>query len=125
MAVVNVLTEGGPPELVGARLDTAAPDAVRVRGWRELLLCYGFYYAYSRARGASNGSAGEARSNAWQLVGWERDLGMYHERSLQQLEAATRAALAAVVVPLAELVGVLEPVHPVLADRAGHGLALE
>lgn len=88
MAIVNIFTEGGTHRNLDARPQTVAPAALAsapVRGWRELLLCYGFYFAYARARGVSDGNPGEARRNAWKIVEWERSLGMYHERSLQKL----------------------------------------
>ena len=54
----------------------------------------------------------------------QRGVEVHAHGGLQQLEAATRAALTAVVVPLTELVGVLEPIRAT-AQRARQVAALE
>ncbi len=89
MTIVNVFDPGGPGDSATARAPIDSPplalDPAPVRAWRELLLCYCFYFAYARTRGASDASPGEARRNAWTLVEWERALGLYHERALQRV----------------------------------------
>jgi hypothetical protein len=53
--------------------------------WREILMAYGFYFAYSRVRGKGRAAGLDALENARRLIEWERTLGMYHEHSFQQL----------------------------------------
>ncbi|HEX4982087.1 MAG TPA: phosphatase PAP2 family protein [Ilumatobacteraceae bacterium] len=53
--------------------------------WREAMICYAFYYAYTRIRGKSRGTALESLRNARRLINWERTLNVYHEHTLQRL----------------------------------------
>ncbi|MGZ8715330.1 MAG: phosphatase PAP2 family protein [Mycobacterium sp.] len=65
--------------------DGDAPITVqRPALWREALLCYAFYYAYTRIRGKSRGTAVESLRNARRLINWERTLNVYHEHTFQQ-----------------------------------------
>jgi hypothetical protein len=66
----------------GARL---LADGSRVYWWRELLGVWIFYQVYSWSRGRATGSASKAWDNAQTIIGWERDLGIYHELRLQEL----------------------------------------
>lgn len=75
----------------------AAPARRRLRGarvlrdgsvlywWGELLLVVGFYLVYSAIRNSNEGNATEAYENAKSLIDVQSFLGIYHERTLQEL----------------------------------------
>ena len=73
-----------PLHLDGPERETAI-TVQRPALWREALLCYAFYYAYTRVRGRSRGTALESLRNARRLINWERTLYAYHEHTFQQL----------------------------------------
>jgi hypothetical protein len=66
-------------------VETEQITARKLVWWREIVLAYGFYFAYSRVRGKGRASGLESLRNARDLIRWERDLGIYHEHSFQQL----------------------------------------
>jgi hypothetical protein len=53
--------------------------------WREVLLAYGFYFAYSRIRGSGRVSGLQPLHNARRIIHWERAIGTYHELGFQRL----------------------------------------
>jgi hypothetical protein len=51
--------------------------------WVEVGVTLAFYLVYSAIRNANEGGASEAFANARQIMGWERDLGLFFERAWQ------------------------------------------
>jgi hypothetical protein len=66
----------------GRTRDTAATPRFVVR---ELALWASVYPLYLAIRGWSIADPGRAFADAWHVIGFERDLGLYHEFQLQRL----------------------------------------
>jgi hypothetical protein len=68
--------------------DPSAPTpwSKRIRhGWvLEIAGCAAFFVAYDQVRDRLSGSAGPAFRNAKDIVRWEKALGLYQERAIQQ-----------------------------------------
>jgi hypothetical protein len=64
----------------------SGPASKRVRGgWiLELLVLFGLWSTYDRLRDVVRGDGLGALRHARTIVGWERALGIYHERRIQQ-----------------------------------------
>ena len=65
----------------------AAPRVKPLRWWHEVLFILGFYGIYTTIRntqGSASVSATHAFHNARHIIHWERLLGIYHERWVQQ-----------------------------------------
>lgn len=61
----------------------------------ELGVWIALYGAYLAVRGITIGSPGEAFRHAWNVVGLERTLGIFHESAVQQLLAPAEGFLSA------------------------------
>lgn len=68
------------------RLPGARPrsDGTVLYWWGEIVFILVFYFVYSGIRNANQGSPGEARAHAFQLMGWQKTLGLNHERMLHE-----------------------------------------
>jgi PAP2 superfamily len=67
--------------LPGARV---LSDGAVLYWWAEILFVGIFYFVYSTIRNANNSSKSTAYHNAIELIGWQRSLGLNHERVLQE-----------------------------------------
>jgi PAP2 superfamily len=52
--------------------------------WAEILFVAVFYAVYSTIRNVNGNDTGEAKRNAITLIGWQKTLGINHERTLQE-----------------------------------------
>lgn len=59
-------------------------DGTVLYWWGELVLGLVFYVAYSAVRNTNGNDPAAARRNAFKLIGWQKTLGINHERLLQQ-----------------------------------------
>jgi hypothetical protein len=80
---VSISDETAPP------LRNRLPGGRRLRDghylywWVEIIAILAFYMIYSAIRNANEGGAGDAYSNARDLIGWQKALGINHEEALQ------------------------------------------
>lgn len=58
-------------------------DGRRLYWWAELVAILAFYGVYSTIRNSTEGGTAAARSHALDIIRWQRDLGIYHEETLQ------------------------------------------
>ena len=83
LTLVSVPSSGPLPRPAWARF-----VAVELAVWAAL------YGAYLAVRGVTIGSPGEAFRNAWDVVGLERTLGLFHESTVQRLLAPAEDLLS-------------------------------
>jgi hypothetical protein len=80
---VSISDETAPPlrnRLQGGR---RLRDGHYLYWWVEIIAILAFYMIYSAIRNANEGGTGDAYSNARDLIGWQRALGINHEEALQ------------------------------------------
>jgi hypothetical protein len=60
-------------------------DGSTIYWWAEVLAIIIFYFVYSAIRNANKAGTRHAFHNAEHVIRWQRDLGIYHEETLQDI----------------------------------------
>lgn len=63
--------------------------------WVEVVAVLAFYLVYSWIRNANEGSEADAIANALRLIGWQRDLGIFNEETVQDWALHSKAFVVA------------------------------
>ena len=63
--------------------------------WVEILAIIAFYLVYSTIRNLHHGDPAEAYQHAKELIGLQRDLGLYHEQTIQEWALGFRPLIIA------------------------------
>ena len=87
-------------------------DGSRIYWWKEVLIVLVVDVVYETVRNIASAKPQKAYDNAIRLIGWQRDLGIWHEHGIQQCpEEVVRAsgAQAAFAIPQPGHDGVKDP----------------
>jgi membrane-associated phospholipid phosphatase len=59
-------------------------DGSRIYWWKELVIVMALNLVYETVRNLSSAKPAKAYANAMRLIGWQRDLSIWHEHGIQQ-----------------------------------------